>query len=75
MQSGMFSSVYSLIFSAVFLQALRVLFTQGERRALAKSKIQSIIVGAWLWFTVHQSWVVILTDLKYMADYHEYSEH
>jgi hypothetical protein len=42
------------------------LFTPGETKALAKSKSSSNIAGVG-----HQPWVVILTDLKNMADCHE----
>ena len=44
------------------------LFTPGETKALAESKVlsSSNIAGVG-----DQPWVVILTDLKYMADCHE----
>jgi hypothetical protein len=48
------------------------LFTPGEREALAKSKVHQISRA---WPTNNDlEWVVILTDLKNMADRHG-SEH
>ena len=41
------------------------LFTPGETKALAESKVHQISRGVG-----DQPWVVILTDLKYMADCH-----
>ena len=44
------------------------LFTPGETKALAKSKVHQISQA---WLTNDVSVVVILTDLKNMADCHE----
>ena len=44
------------------------LFTPGETKALAKSKVHQLSRA---WVTNDVGWVVILTDLKNMADCHE----
>ena len=44
------------------------LFTPGETKALAKSKVHQL---SRTWVTNGVGWVVILTDLKNMADCHE----
>jgi hypothetical protein len=43
------------------------LFTPGETKALAKSKVHQLSRA---WVTNDVGWVVILTDLKNMADCH-----
>ena len=44
------------------------LFTPGETKALAESKVHQLSRA---WVTNGVEWVVILTDLKNMADCHE----
>jgi hypothetical protein len=44
------------------------LFTSGETKALAESKVHQLSQA---WVTNGVGWVVILTDLKNMADCHE----
>jgi hypothetical protein len=44
------------------------LFTPGETKAIAKSKVHHLSRA---WVTNGVGWVVILTDLKNMADCHE----
>ena len=44
------------------------LFTPGETKALAESKVHQLSRA---WVTNGVGWVVILTDLKNMADCHE----
>ena len=44
------------------------LFTPGGTKALAKSKVYQLSRA---WMTNDVGWVVILTDLKNMADCHE----